>query len=97
MRLSDVVWRNVKKRHSEWSDSVSKQQSASVVGGGFRGAARAEDQIIEAVERTNPEHFVLAVKWHPERSFDTDPASQALFKQFVEKSRKYKPKPLASV
>jgi gamma-glutamyl-gamma-aminobutyrate hydrolase PuuD len=65
---------NVKKRHSEWS-VVSKQQSASVVGEGFRVVARAEDQIIEAVERTNPE---LAVKWHPERSFDTDPASQAL-------------------
>ena len=57
---------------------MSKQQSASVVGEGFRVVARAEDQIIEAVERTNPEQFVLAVKWHPERSFDTDPASQAL-------------------
>jgi putative glutamine amidotransferase len=67
------------------------------VGDGLRVVARSDDQIIEAVEGTNPEHFVLAVQWHPERSFDTDPASQALFKQFVEEARKYKPKPLASV
>jgi putative glutamine amidotransferase len=75
----------------------SHHQSANVVGDGLRVVARAEDQVIEAVEGTNPEHFVLAVQWHPERSFDTDPASQALFKKFVEEARKYKPKPLASV
>jgi putative glutamine amidotransferase len=75
----------------------SHHQSAKVVGDGLRAVARSEDQIIEAVEGTNPEHFVLAVQWHPERNFDSDPASQALFKQFVEEARKYKPKPLASV
>jgi putative glutamine amidotransferase len=62
------------------------------VGDGLRVVARAEDKIIEAVEGTNPEHFVLAVQWHPERSFDTDAASQALFKKFVDEARKYKPK-----
>jgi putative glutamine amidotransferase len=75
----------------------SHHQSAEVVGDGLRVVARSEDQIIEAVEGTNPEHFVLAVQWHPERTFDTDAASKALFKQFVEEARKYKPRPLASV
>ena len=59
--------------------------------------ARSDDQTIEAVEGTNPEHFYLAVQSHPERNFDSDPASQALFKQFVDEARKYKAKPLASV
>jgi putative glutamine amidotransferase len=75
----------------------SHHQSADVVGDGLRVVARSEDETIEAVEGTNPEHFVLAVQWHPERTFDTDAASQALFKSFVEEARKYKPKPLASV
>jgi len=84
MRLSDVDWLTSKSVTQNGATAESKQQSASVVGEGLRVLARAEDQIIEAVERTNPEHFVLAVQWHPERSFDTYPASQALFKQFVE-------------
>jgi putative glutamine amidotransferase len=70
----------------------SHHQSANVVGDGLRVVARAEDRIIEAVEGTNPGHFVLAVQWHPERSFDSDAASQALFKKFVEEARKYRPK-----
>jgi putative glutamine amidotransferase len=37
------------------------------------------DGIIEAVEGTAPEHFVLAVQWHPERSVDDDDASRAIF------------------
>ena len=47
----------------------SHHQSANQPGQGLRIAARsAEDEIIEALEGTDPEHFVLAVQWHPERS-----------------------------
>ena len=71
----------------------SHHQSADVVGDGLRiVAVSADDGIIEAVEGTDPTHFVLAVQWHPERFFDEDPASQALFKVFVEEAKKYKPK-----
>jgi putative glutamine amidotransferase len=71
----------------------SHHQSADVIGDGLRAVAvSAEDGIIEAVEGTDPTHFVLAVQWHPERGFDNDPASQALFKAFIEEAKKYKPK-----
>jgi len=63
-------------------------QAADLVGDGLRVAARCpEDDIIEALEGTQFGHFVLAVQWHPERNFDDDPASQALFKRFIEAAR----------
>ncbi len=62
----------------------SHHQAADVVGDGLRVVARApEDGVIEALEGTSPGHFVLAVQWHPERSADHDPASQAIFRALV--------------
>jgi len=63
----------------------SHHQSAEVVGDGLRVVARCpEDGIIEALEGTSPDHFVLAVQWHPERSFNDDEPSRALFRALVE-------------
>jgi len=39
--------------------------------------------VVEALEGTAPDHFVVAVQWHPERSLDEEP-SQALFRALVE-------------
>jgi putative glutamine amidotransferase len=63
----------------------SHHQSADVIGDGLRVVARSpEDGIIEAVEGTSPDHFVLAVQWHPERSVDDDGPSRAIFRALVE-------------
>jgi gamma-glutamyl-gamma-aminobutyrate hydrolase PuuD len=35
------------------------------------------------LEGTRPDHFVLAVQWHPERSMDEDEASPAIFRALV--------------
>ncbi len=68
----------------------SHHQSADVVGDGLRVVARCpEDGVVEAVEGTAPEHFVLAVQWHPERSADDDPASRALFHALVAAARQW--------
>ncbi|HZS98960.1 MAG TPA: gamma-glutamyl-gamma-aminobutyrate hydrolase family protein [Terriglobales bacterium] len=62
----------------------SHHQSADSVGKGLRVSARCpEDGIIEALEGTDPDHFVLAVQWHPERSVDEDGASRAIFETFM--------------
>jgi putative glutamine amidotransferase len=62
----------------------SHHQSAESVGEGLRPVARCpDDGIIEALEGTDPKHFVLAVQWHPERSVDEDTASRAIFSSFV--------------
>src|SRR5579859_1707618 len=62
----------------------SHHQSAEVVGDGLRVTARCpSDGIIEAIEGTLPEHYVLAVQWHPERGFEHDAVSANLFRSFV--------------
>jgi len=63
----------------------SHHQSADVIGDGLRIVARCpDDGIIEALEGTAPDHFVLAVQWHPERSVDEDEPSRAIFRALIE-------------
>jgi putative glutamine amidotransferase len=63
----------------------SHHQSAGAIGSGLRISARCpDDGIIEALEGTAPDHFVLAVQWHPERSVDADEPSRAIFRALIE-------------
>jgi putative glutamine amidotransferase len=63
----------------------SHHQSADAIGQGLRIAARCPtDGIIEALEGTSPDHFVLAVQWHPERSAEEDESSRKIFQALVE-------------
>ena len=71
------------------ANSSHHQAAGDVIGDGLRVVARCpDDNVIEAIEGTSPDHFVLAVQWHPERSFDEDPRSRALFEALVEAARK---------
>ncbi|MGC1372678.1 MAG: gamma-glutamyl-gamma-aminobutyrate hydrolase family protein [Candidatus Sulfotelmatobacter sp.] len=66
----------------------SHHQSADTIGDGLRIIARCpDDGIIEALEGTDPDHFVLAVQWHPERSVDDDESSRAIFRSFIEAAK----------
>jgi putative glutamine amidotransferase len=62
----------------------SHHQSADAIGRGLRVVAHCpDDGIIEALEGTSPDHFVIAVQWHPERSVDADEPSQAIFRALI--------------
>ena len=70
----------------------SHHQAAEAAGNGLRVVARSgEDGVIEALEGTAPEHFVLAVQWHPERSVNEAPevaeSARAIFSVFIEAAR----------
>jgi len=66
----------------------SHHQAADVVGDGLRAVARSpQDGVIEALEGTSSDHFVLAVQWHPERSVKEDEPSRAIFRALVEAAR----------
>ena len=66
----------------------SHHQSADRIGDGLKSVALCPiDGIVEAIEGTQPDHFVLAVQWHPERSFDDDENSRAIFKALVEAAK----------
>ncbi len=63
----------------------SHHQSAETIGNDLRISARCtEDGIIEALEGTAPDHFVIAVQWHPERSVELDEPSRAIFRALIE-------------
>jgi putative glutamine amidotransferase len=66
----------------------SHHQSADKIGEGLRIVARCpDDGIIEALEGTASDHFVLAVQWHPERSVDQDEYSPKIFQALVQASK----------
>jgi putative glutamine amidotransferase len=66
----------------------SHHQAVERVGDGLRIVARCpQDGIVEALQGTAPDHFVLAVQWHPERSVDQDEPSRAIFRALVKAAR----------
>ena len=71
----------------------SHHQSAKAPGDGLRVVATSpKDAVIEALEGTSADHFVLAVQWHPERSVGDTPevadSAQKIFRAFIEAARK---------
>ena len=88
-RLAEIVGA---KRDRVIAVNSSHHQAANTVGDGLRVVARSpEDGIVEAVEGTAPDHFVLGVQWHPERSVNDAPelseSARAIFRAFVEAAR----------
>jgi putative glutamine amidotransferase len=47
--------------------------------------------VIEAVELDAPNHFVVGVQWHPERTYSQSEFSRAIFGAFVEAVAKWQP------
>jgi putative glutamine amidotransferase len=62
-------------------------QAVDRVGDGLRVVARADDGIVEGLERRGPGGWLLAVQWHPEDTAATDPANQRLFDALVAETR----------
>ena len=61
-------------------------QAVAGTGTNLRAVAFANDGVIEAVEDTTG-RFVVGVQWHPERGWQNDPFSKALFSKFIERAR----------
>jgi putative glutamine amidotransferase len=65
----------------------SHHQSVERPGQGLEVIARAPDGVVEAVSYSNPNHWMLGVQWHPERSIDCDDFSRKLFENFIARCR----------
>jgi len=78
----------------------SHHQAIGIPGDGLRISARCpQDAVIEAVEGGIASegaiaHFVLGTQWHPERSYDISPTSQAIFHRFVTEAAAWTPRPV---
>ncbi len=77
------------------SVNSSHHQAAANAGGGMQVAARSvPDNVIEALESASPDHFVLGVEWHPERSYTSSAASRAIFSGFVAAASNWQLQPI---
>ncbi len=63
----------------------SHHQALNRVGENLKATAWTSDGVIECVEDTRPDRYVLGVQWHPELTFGRDNLSQAIFRSFVER------------
>lgn len=59
-------------------------QAVKQPGSDLKVTARAKDGVIECIEDTREDKFVLGVQWHPEMSWETDELSENIFKMFVD-------------
>jgi putative glutamine amidotransferase len=70
----------------------SHHQAIRATGDNLRvSAVSPGDGVIEAVELNSAEHFVLAVQWHPERSYAESQFSRTIFAVFVEAAEIWEP------
>jgi putative glutamine amidotransferase len=72
---------SVNSSHHQAIDRPGEQLSVAAVS--------PVDGVIEALEGAEPRQFVVAVQWHPERSYESSEASRALFAAFMEAARKW--------
>jgi putative glutamine amidotransferase len=66
----------------------SHHQAIDHLARGLMITARAPDGIIEGVELKSDRHFVLGTQWHPEKDFERDSLSQAIFKRLVNEAKR---------
>ena len=74
----------------------SHHQSIQTPGDNLVISARSpQDNVIEAVELVSSgpnAHFVIAVQWHPERTYDQSALSRAIFHAFVQACESWTPR-----
>jgi putative glutamine amidotransferase len=58
-------------------------QAIKAVGENLKAIAWANDGVVEAIQDTRSDRFVLGVQWHPELSWNTDDLSRSIFDAFV--------------
>jgi len=72
----------------------SHHQALKDAGDNLRVTATSPvDGVIEAVELKAPDHFVVGVQWHPERTYTSSAFSRAIFAAFVYEAESWHPLP----
>jgi putative glutamine amidotransferase len=84
-RLAEVWTEQLQEKdRQELYVNSSHHQAVDAPGENLKVAATSPtDGVIEALEGSDPLQFVIAVQWHPERSYAESAASRALFASFI--------------
>jgi putative glutamine amidotransferase len=64
-------------------------QAVEKVGRELTATAWSSDGLIEALEDSRPDRFIVAVQWHPELGWRDDPLSLTLFARFISVASQY--------
>lgn len=81
-RLTEILAR---AGESDAQVNSSHHQAIRTPGDNLRvTAVSPNDGVIEAVELDAPDHFVVGVQWHPERTYAQSEFSRAIFSAFVQ-------------
>lgn len=62
-------------------------QAIGKIGKNLKSTAWAKDGVVECIEDTRTDRFVLGVQWHPELSWKTDTLSKNIFESFISACR----------
>lgn len=79
---SDSRLAQIARAHKALVNS-SHHQSIRETGRSLRVVSRAGDGVIEAVEWTGDNNWVMGVQWHPERMAETDALARKLFNDLI--------------
>ena len=63
----------------------SHHQAIGKIGRGLKATAWAKDGVVEGIQDTRGDKFMLGVQWHPELSWNSDRFSKEIFDLFVAK------------
>jgi len=71
---------------SDYVVNSHHHQAIGNLGRNLRVSAKTRDGIIECIEDSRAERFVLGLQWHPEIAWREDESSRAIFNAFIEAS-----------
>ncbi|MES2222892.1 MAG: gamma-glutamyl-gamma-aminobutyrate hydrolase family protein [Acidobacteriota bacterium] len=96
-RLAQIVGESQEVSHEaeflKLPVNSSHHQAIGIVGDGLRVTARCpEDAVVESIEGSQPDHFVMGLQWHPERTVESSPSSRLIFQYFVEAAAEWEPR-----
>ncbi len=78
----------------EYQVNSSHHQALRVVGGNLKVTAISPaDEVIEAIELDSPDHFVVGVQWHPERTYPFSDFSRSIFAAFIQAASEWRLRP----
>lgn len=80
------------ERPESWVNSSHHQAVRHAGDNLVVSAISPADGVVEALELDSPEHFVLGVQWHPERTFAVSALSHAIFEAFVHAAEDWRQK-----
>ena len=63
-------------------------QAIKMTGNNLKATAVSADGVVECLEDTRKDRFVLGVEWHPELSYRNDNLSRGVFQSFIDYSQK---------